>query len=106
MTSDPFLSPEPADFDMAADRENLKPIRLSDHAREQLRRRGGTEQEVAEAIRSASWEPASWSRFECRRDFPYDGEWNGRLYETKQVRPIFVDEPTEIVVITVYAYFF
>jgi len=33
-------------------------------------------------------------------------EWNGKLYATKQVRPIFVAEETEIVVITVYAYYF
>jgi len=28
------------------------------------------------------------------------------MYATKQVRPIFVEEADEIVVITVYAYFF
>jgi len=32
--------------------------------------------------------------------------WNGRHYLTKQVRPIFVDEPERIVVVTVYVYFF
>ena len=39
-------------------------------------------------------------------NFPYSNEWNGKFYETKQVRPVFVDEPNEIVVITVYTYFF
>jgi hypothetical protein len=29
-------------------------------------------------------------------------DWNGKLYATKQVRPIFVDEAAEIVVVTVY----
>jgi hypothetical protein len=28
------------------------------------------------------------------------------FYATKQVRPIFVDEPQEIVVVTVYVYYF
>jgi hypothetical protein len=27
------------------------------------------------------------------------------VYATKQVRPIFVDEPEEIVVVTVYVYY-
>ena len=42
----------------------------------------------------------------CSKNFPYSNEWNGKIYETKQVQPIFVDEPTEIVVVTVYTYFF
>jgi len=45
-------------------------------------------------------------RLECRRDFPFGKEWNGKMYAIKQVRPIFVDEPDEIVVVTVYAYYF
>jgi len=43
---------------------------------------------------------------ECRKDFPYNQVWNGKRYATKQVRPGFVEEPEEIVVITVYTYYF
>lgn len=64
------------------------------------------EREVIEAIRSSPWEPADRGRFACRKNFPYDAEWNRKIYDTKQVRPIFVDEPNEIVVVTVYTYFF
>ena len=32
--------------------------------------------------------------------------WNGKSYATKQVRPIFVEESIEIVVVTVYVYNF
>ena len=83
-----------------------KPVRLSGHARQQLARRGATEEEIIQAIRSAVWQPAVLGRLECRMDFPYEKEWNGRLYNTKQVRPIFVEETDEIVVITVYTYYF
>jgi ABC-type glucose/galactose transport system permease subunit len=31
---------------------------------------------------------------------------NGEVYATKQVRPIFVEEAGEIVVVTVYTYYF
>ena len=40
------------------------------------------------------------------KDFPFAADWNGRTYATKQVRPVFVDEPNEIVVVTVYTYYF
>lgn len=84
----------------------MKPIRLSAHALSYTTRRGFTAAEVAKAIRESPWEPAELERLQCRRDFPFDREWNGKLYATKQVRPIFVEESTEIVVITVYTYYF
>jgi hypothetical protein len=32
-------------------------------------------------------------------------EWNKRLYATKEIRPIFVEQADEIVVVTVYTYY-
>ena len=84
----------------------VKPIRLSEHARSRLAYRGVTEDEVIETIRSSSWELAELGRLECGRDISYEDEWNGKFYATKQVRPIFVDEQDEIVVVTVYVYYF
>jgi hypothetical protein len=84
----------------------MKPIRLSAHARGYLRTRGFTATEVEEAIRTSPWQPAELGRLECRKDFPYGRDWNGKSYATKQVRPVFVDEAAEIVVVTVYTYYF
>ncbi len=84
----------------------MKPIRLSGHAREQLIFRGATEEEVIETIRTSSWQPAELGRLECRKDFTFENEWNKKYYKIKQVRPIFVEEDEEIVVVTVYTYFF
>ena len=84
----------------------MKPIRLSGHARENIRFRGATEQEVIDTIRNAKWEPAEEGRLECRQDFDYNQKWNGRFFKTKQVRPIFVEETKETVVVTVYVYYF
>jgi hypothetical protein len=84
----------------------MKPIRLSLHAREQIFFRGTTEEEVIETIRTCQWQPAELGRLECKKDFPYEKEWNKMYYNTRQVRPIFVEEEKEIVVITVYTYFF
>ncbi len=84
----------------------MKPVRLSGHAQDQLVPRGVTEEEIVETIGTATWSPAELGRLECRKDFAFDSEWNGQSYATKQVRPIFVEEAEEIVVVTVYSYYF
>jgi len=83
-----------------------EPIRPSGHARGQLVRRGVSEDEVIEAIHTSSWQPAELGRLECHKDFPYGREWNAKFYKTKRVRPIFIEEADEIVVVTVYSYYF
>jgi hypothetical protein len=85
---------------------NRKPIRLSVHARGYLERRGFTETAVKETITDSAWQPARNDRLEAVKDFPYDSDWNGRHYATKRLRAIFVAEANEIVVVTVYTYFF
>jgi hypothetical protein len=84
----------------------MKPIKLSGHVKDQLPFRGTTEKEIKEAIETSEWETAELERLECRKDFVFESEWNKRYYKTKQVRPIFVEEASEIIVITVYTYFF
>ena len=66
----------------------------------------GQDGEVIEAIRTEPWQPAELGKLECRKDFVYNVMWNQRHYGTKQVRPVFVEEPGEIVVVTVYVYYF
>ena len=84
----------------------MKPIRLSKHALGYAAKRGFAVAEVEAAIRTCAWGAAELGRLTCRKDFPYGQAWNGRVYPTKQVRPVFVDEAKEIVVITVYTYYF
>ena len=84
----------------------MKPIRLSAHALSYITRRGFTVAEVEKAIRTCPWEKAELGRLEVRMEYPFNGEWNGRWYAVRQVRPVFVDEPNEIVVITVYTYYY
>lgn len=82
-----------------------KPIRLSAHARMQLSFRGVKEKEIIKTIRSEEWKSVELGRLECQKDFIFNNKWNGRLFEIKRVRPIFVEEESEIVVVTVYTYF-
>lgn len=81
-----------------------KPIRFTHHARLRLAR-GTTPEEVIRAIREAPWKPAPQGRWECLLEVLFQGEWNGKRYNGKQVRPVFVEEEDSVVVITVYVYF-
>ena len=83
-----------------------KRIRLSRHAADYGPVRGFAVQEVETAIRVAPWEAAAEGRWACEHDFDFQGVWNGKRYQTKRVRPIFLEEPEEIVVVTVYVYYF
>jgi hypothetical protein len=84
----------------------MKPIRFSKHALGYAAKRGFTVAEVEEAIRTCAWGAAELGRLDCRKDFPFGREWNGKFYSTRQVRPVFAEETEEIVVITVYTYYF
>jgi hypothetical protein len=84
----------------------MKPIRLSNHASRYQSKRGFTIAGVEETICASAWNPAELGRLDCRKDFSYGREWNGKVYATKQVRPVFIEEAAEIVVVTVYTYYF
>jgi hypothetical protein len=86
--------------------DSSKPVQFSGHASQQLQFRGASEAEVIEAIRTEPWHRAENGRMECRKDYPFNSVWNRRQYATKQVRPVFVEETNEIVVVTVYVYYF
>jgi hypothetical protein len=84
----------------------MKPIRLTKHAREQGRERGASEAEVREAVAKGSWGPAKRGRELCRYNFTFGKRWQGKAYAIKQVAPVIKEEAHEIVVITVYTFYF
>jgi len=84
----------------------MKPIRLTKHAQEQCIERGATEAEVRQAIQQGSREPAKMGREICRFNFPFGQSWQGNVYAIKQVAPVIKEESDEIVVITVYTFYF
>ncbi|MBI4676171.1 MAG: hypothetical protein HY748_01170 [Elusimicrobia bacterium] len=68
--------------------------------------RGATRTEVQEAIRSGESLPAKKGRLAFRKNFPFNAAWKGKRYGTKQVMPIVVEEAGELVVVTVYVFYF
>jgi uncharacterized protein DUF4258 len=84
----------------------MKPIRFTSHAIEQCAERGATQSEVREAIERGLREPARRGRFICRHNFEYRAKWQGKYYAIKQVAPVVVEAENEIVVVTVYTFYF
>ena len=83
-----------------------KPIRLTKHAVEQCAERGTNEEEVRKAIGAGQRERAKRGRLIYRHNFQYNSRWRGKTYAIKQVAPVVVEEQHEIVVITVYTFYF
>ena len=84
----------------------MKPIRFTQHAREQCVERGANEEEVTQAILNGSREIAKRDRILCRYNFSFGQSWNGKRYQIKQVAPVIKETATETIVITVYTFFF
>lgn len=84
----------------------MKKILFTKHALERLPSRGTNENEVKEAVESGSREPAKNNRIICRLNFEYNKPWQGINYAVKQVAPVIKEENNNIIVITVYTYFF
>jgi hypothetical protein len=85
---------------------SAKPIRFTPHALVQGTERGAATKEVIHAIRRGSREPAKLGRELCRQNFQFKADWNGHYYAIKQVAPVILETPKEIVVITVYTFYF
>ncbi|MFP4642339.1 MAG: hypothetical protein ACOC7P_00150 [Chloroflexota bacterium] len=83
-----------------------KDVEISKHAWMQMAERGATELEVHKAIRQGQKEPALLGRVMYRKNFQFDGSWRERRYRIKQVAPVVADEGDELVVVTVYVYYF
>jgi len=80
-------------------------VRLHAHAKSRLQERGTTEEEVAFTIESGERFAAKYGRIGFRRNFPFNGEWGGKRYCTKQVEAYAVEENGWLV-ITVMVKFF
>ena len=73
---------------------------------EQAAERGASEIEVREAVAKGSREPAKHGREMCRFNFAFGKAWQGQHYSIKQVAAVIKEEANEVVVITVYTFYF
>jgi len=82
------------------------PIVFSRHALDQMVERGAIESEVIQTIRDGERLPAKKNRTAYRRNMSYQGVWGGTVYTTKQLMAIVAEEDHQIVVVTVYVFYF
>ncbi|MBS1251312.1 MAG: hypothetical protein MAG451_00344 [Anaerolineales bacterium] len=84
-----------------------KPIAFSIHSKKQMSLRGATQAEVRETIWTSTWQPVRKNRQQARKtfDFGKPSPVNQQVYAKKTVHAIFVDEPGQIVVVTVLVYY-
>lgn len=85
---------------------SVKLVRLARHAREQCRERGATEAEVRQAVLEGQREPVKRGRYLCRLNFEFNSLWQGQKYAIKQVAPVIAEEEEELVVVTVFVFYF
>lgn len=81
-------------------------VRLLPHAQERLPERGASEAEVVFTVLQGERFPAKFGRTGFRRNFPFQGKWRGREYQTKQVEAYAITEKDTWLVITVIVKFF
>lgn len=80
-------------------------IRLHSHAKDRLEERGATESDVVDTVVSGERFPAKFARTGFRRNFPFDGEWNGKRYATKQIEAYAVEEDGWLVITVIVKFF-
>lgn len=80
-------------------------VRLHPHAQERLSERGARESEVIATIQGGECYPAKFGRTGFRRNFPFNREWRGRRYGTKQVEVYAVEENGWLVLTVIVRYF-
>jgi hypothetical protein len=85
----------------------MKNIRFSQHALDQARLRGATQDEVREAVETVPWQSAKRGKHQVRKTYPFEkpSPINQRVYAFKTVHVFFADELDEIVIVTVLVYY-
>lgn len=82
------------------------PVKFHPHARERMKERGATENEVKATVEHGERFPAKFGRTGFRRNFLFENEWRGRHYRTKQVEAYAVQEGADWLVITIITRYF
>jgi hypothetical protein len=82
-------------------------VTLHPHAQARLIERGATTDEVIATVENGRSSPADYDRVRFRYRFPFNAEWRGTVYGTKQIDAIAVSSnEIDWLVITVIVKFF
>ena len=81
-------------------------VHFHPHALERIAERGATMEEVKATVEGSEQFPAKFGRTGFRRNYPFDGEWRGKRYKTKQIEAYAVREGAHWLVITIITRYF
>jgi len=81
-------------------------VKFHQHAIDRIRERGATRSEVVETVETGEVFPAKYDRTGFRRNFSFNGLWQGKHYASKQVEAYAVQEGDDWTVITVITRYF
>lgn len=81
-------------------------IRIHPHAKERIKERGATEDEVKLTVEQGEKFPAKYNRTGFRRNFPFDNIWRGKYYKNKQLEVYAVKEDADWLAITIITRYF
>lgn len=80
-------------------------VRLHPHAKDRLKERGATEDEVIATIERGERFAAKHGRTGFRCNFQFDSDWKSRRYSTKQVEAYAVEEDGWLVITAIVKFF-
>ena len=81
-------------------------VRFHPHALERMEERGAFNDEVVATVEQGEQFQAKFGRTGFRRNFPFNSEWRGKHYRTKQVEAYAVREGADWLVVTVITGYF
>ena len=80
-------------------------IKLIEHAKERVKQRGATSEEVKAVILNGEQIKAKRGRKAKEMIFEYKKKWLRKTYPQKKVQVIYVEEENQIIVITVKVFY-
>jgi hypothetical protein len=81
-------------------------VRLHPHAIDRMEERMASLEEIRSTVENGESFPAKFGRTGFRRNFPFDNQFRGKHYHTKQIEAYAVPEGVDWLVITVITCFF
>lgn len=76
-------------------------VQIDDHAKKRALERGASEDEVYDTLKTGKTITAKSDRLAKEKIYTFNEKWNGKFYEQKQVKVIYIVEGTTTIVITV-----
>ncbi len=80
-------------------------VRLHPHAKDRLKERGATVEEVIATVERGERFAAKHGRTGFRCNIPFDSEWKSSRYSTKQVEAYAVDDDGWLVITVIVKFF-